>query len=321
MSADMDTAPSANAVHSLNLDARQRAMLKAMGTPVWWPMADVHQAEVHPPAPTAVETSEDSPKTAANTSTNTSTEANFHHEFSAKPAATPLTAPPPAQSATPRRAAPPVPVAAVASGPAPAVSRPVVHDMDWAELTDAINTCQACSLCKGRQRAVPGSGDTQATWMIVGEAPGEQEDREGLPFVGPAGQLLDAMLAAMGLQRDQGVYIANVIKCRPPHNRNPEPAEVAQCQPYLQRQIELVQPKLILALGRFAAQSLLAGVVPDVERLPLGKLRGQVYQVAGRPVVVSYHPAYLLRSPAEKGKAWADLCLAMEHLGVNPLDA
>ena len=186
--------------------------------------------------------------------------------------------------------------------------------MDWAELTEAINTCQACGLCKGRQRAVPGSGDTQATWMIVGEAPGEQEDREALPFVGPAGQLLDAMLAAMGLQRDQGVYIANVIKCRPPHNRNPEPAEVAQCQPYLQRQIELVQPKLILALGRFAAQSLLAGVVPDVERLPLGKLRGQVYQVAGRPVVVSYHPAYLLRSPAEKGKAWADLCLAMETL-------
>jgi DNA polymerase len=162
-------------------------------------------------------------------------------------------------------------------------------------------------------------GNRQARWMIVGEAPGEQEDKQGLPFVGPAGQLLDAMLAAMGLTREADVYIANVIKCRPPHNRNPEPAEVAQCRPYLQRQIELVQPDLILALGRFAAQTLLAGVLPDVDKLPLGKLRGQVYRVDGRPVVVSYHPAYLLRSPAEKGKAWADLCLAMEALGHNPL--
>jgi DNA polymerase len=162
-------------------------------------------------------------------------------------------------------------------------------------------------------------GNRQARWMIVGEAPGEQEDKQGLPFVGPAGQLLDAMLAAMGLTREADVYIANVIKCRPPHNRNPEPAEVAQCRPYLQRQIELVQPDLILALGRFAAQTLLAGVVPDVDKLPLGKLRGLIHRVDGRPVVVSYHPAYLLRSPAEKGKTWADLCLAMEALGHNPL--
>jgi DNA polymerase len=297
MSADMDTAASPDAVHTLNLDARQRAMLKAMGTPVWWPVAEQVKA-----VPNATQAAEPAPKFAANNSTNTSAEAVFAHKLAAKPVGSPL-------------------VAATLPASAPAAIRPTVDDMDWTELTEAINTCQACGLCKGRQRAVPGSGDTQATWMIVGEAPGEQEDREGLPFVGPAGQLLDAMLAAMGLQRDQGVYIANVIKCRPPHNRNPEPAEVAQCQPYLQRQIELVQPKLILALGRFAAQSLLAGVVPDVERLPLGKLRGQVYQMAGRPVVVSYHPAYLLRSPAEKGKAWADLCLAMEHLGVNPLDA
>jgi DNA polymerase len=124
----------------------------------------------------------------------------------------------------------------------------------------------------------------------------------------------------MGLTREADVYIANVIKCRPPHNRNPEPAEVAQCRPYLQRQIELVQPDLILALGRFAAQALLAGAVPDADKLPLGKLRGQVYRVDGRPVVVSYHPAYLLRSPADKGKTWADLCLAMNALGYNPLD-
>jgi DNA polymerase len=217
-------------------------------------------------------------------------------------------------------------VAQPVAPPAPQASPTATHTdgtaiatLDWDALTDAIQSCQACGLCQGRQRAVPGMGNRSARWMIVGEAPGEQEDKQGLPFVGPAGQLLDAMLAAMGLTREADVYIANVIKCRPPHNRNPEPAEVAQCRPYLQRQIELVQPDLILALGRFAAQTLLAGVVPDVDKLPLGKLRGQVYRVDGRPVVVSYHPAYLLRSPAEKGKTWADLCLAMEALGHNPL--
>jgi DNA polymerase len=271
------------ALHSLHLDERQRAMLAAMGTPVWWPEAI---AEVT--AAAATETIAEP----------------------ARPAHAPRTVP----------ATRPAPAVAPLAHPAAApTADPAIATLGWDALTEAIQSCQACGLCQGRQRAVPGMGNRSARWMIVGEAPGEQEDKQGLPFVGPAGQLLDAMLAAMGLTREADVYIANVIKCRPPHNRNPEPAEVAQCRPYLQRQIELVQPDLILALGRFAAQTLLAGVVPDVDKLPLGKLRGQVYRVDGRPVVVSYHPAYLLRSPADKGKTWADLCLAMDALGYNPL--
>lgn len=274
------------ALHSLHLDKRQRAMLAAMGTPVWWPQAITEVTDV------------------------AATEAVAGP---ARPAHVPHKAPVPA----PARPAPAVaPVVYPARAP---TTPPAVATLDWEALTEAIQSCQACDLCQGRQHAVPGMGNRSARWMIVGEAPGEQEDKQGLPFVGPAGQLLDAMLAAMGLTREADVYIANVIKCRPPHNRNPEPAEVAQCRPYLQRQVELVQPDLILALGRFAAQALLAGVVPDVDKLPLGKLRGQVYRVDGRPVVVSYHPAYLLRSPAEKGKTWADLCLAMNALGYNPL--
>jgi uracil-DNA glycosylase len=206
--------------------------------------------------------------------------------------------------------------------PPPAVPHPPVHgvaEMDWDALEDTIAQCQACGLCQGRTRTVSGMGPRQARWMVVGEAPGEQEDKQGLPFVGPAGQLLDAMLAAMGLTREHDVFIANVIKCRPPHNRNPDAAEVAQCLPYLRRQIDLVQPDLILAMGKFAAQALLQGVVPDVDKAALGKLRGPVYTVAGIPVVVTYHPAYLLRNPADKAKVWDDLCLAMAHVGHNPL--
>lgn len=285
------------ALHSLHLDERQRAMLATMGTPVWWPEA------VPPTAAPEVEPAPAQP-----------TLADRPPVVVAQPVALP--GPTAQRAATVRPAQAPAPQASPAAAHTDGTA---IATLDWDALTDAIQSCQACGLCQGRQRAVPGMGNRQARWMIVGEAPGEQEDKQGLPFVGPAGQLLDAMLAAMGLTREADVYIANVIKCRPPHNRNPEPAEVAQCRPYLQRQIELVQPDLILALGRFAAQTLLAGVVPDVDKLPLGKLRGQVYRVDGRPVVVSYHPAYLLRSPAEKGKTWADLCLAMEALGHNPL--
>jgi uracil-DNA glycosylase len=163
-------------------------------------------------------------------------------------------------------------------------------------------------------------GDRTPDWLVVGEAPGEEEDRQGLPFVGRAGQLLDRMLGAMGLQRGQGVYITNVIKCRPPQNRNPEPEEIAQCMPHLLRQIEWLRPTVVLAMGRFAAHALLGegGAVPAevLRQTPLGKLRGQVHQVtlAGQrlPLVVTYHPAYLLRSPSEKAKAWDDLCLALD---------
>lgn len=188
--------------------------------------------------------------------------------------------------------------------------------MDWDALQQAVAGCQACGLCQSRKNTVFGVGDTQARWMVVGEPPDEDEDLQGEPFVGQAGQLLDHMLKAVGLSRQgtgtQGVYIANVLKCRPPANRNPQPEEVLQCEPYLRRQVALLRPHIILALGRFAAQSLLQHSVPDVTTMPLGKLRGQVHHYEGVPVIVSYHPSYLLRTPQDKARTWADLCLAMD---------
>ena len=178
--------------------------------------------------------------------------------------------------------------------------------MDWPALAQAVAGCEACKLCKGRKNTVFGVGDTRAQWMVVGEAPGEHEDLQGEPFVGQAGKLLDNMLKAVGRSRRQGVYIANVLKCRPPGNRNPEPDEVAQCEPFLRRQVELLQPRIILAMGRFAVQSLLQTAEP------IGRLRGRVHQYNGVPVIVTYHPAYLLRNLPDKAKAWADLCLALE---------
>jgi DNA polymerase len=180
-------------------------------------------------------------------------------------------------------------------------------------LTQAIQSCQACGLCGQRKQAVVGTGHAQARWMLVGEAPGEQEDLHGEPFVGRAGQLLDRMLQASGLTRadatpEQQVYIANVIKCRPPGNRNPTPEEVQQCEPYLVRQVQLVQPRLIVAMGRFAAQALLKSSEP------IGKLRGRIHDFEGTPVVVTYHPAYLLRNPADKALAWDDWCLARSSM-------
>jgi uracil-DNA glycosylase len=190
-------------------------------------------------------------------------------------------------------------------------------------LKDAVAGCTACQLCTSRRQTVFGVGHAQADWMIVGEAPGEQEDIAGEPFVGPAGQLLDQMLRAVGQSRlaapdgsDAGdmqagdparrVFIANTLKCRPPRNRNPEPEEMARCEPFLQRQVALVKPKLILAMGRFAVRQLLKS--DDA----IGKLRGRVHQYEGIPVVVTYHPAYLLRNLPDKAKAWEDLCLAKQ---------
>ena len=178
--------------------------------------------------------------------------------------------------------------------------------MQWDELAQAVASCRACKLCSGRRNTVFGVGDIQADWLIVGEAPGETEDLQGEPFVGAAGQLLDNMLKALGLDRHHNVYIANVLKCRPPGNRNPQPEEVAQCEPFLRRQVQLLQPRIILAMGRFAVQSLLGTAEP------IGKLRGRSHQYLGVPVVVTYHPAYLLRNLADKAKAWTDLCLALE---------
>jgi len=175
---------------------------------------------------------------------------------------------------------------------------------DWIELKQAVSGCTQCGLHRTRTQTVFGVGDRNADWMLIGEAPGAEEDRLGDPFVGQAGRLLDNMLAAIDLHRTNNVYIANVLKCRPPGNRNPEPDEVAKCSPHLLRQIDLVQPKLIVALGRFAAQTLLN---TDAS---IASLRGKVYRYAGRPLIVTYHPAYLLRNLPDKAKAWADLVFA-----------
>ncbi|MBS0448781.1 MAG: uracil-DNA glycosylase [Proteobacteria bacterium] len=188
---------------------------------------------------------------------------------------------------------------------------PQIAELDWPELRAAVVACRACRLCDGRRQTVFGVGNERAHWMIVGEAPGEQEDKQGEPFVGKSGQLLDNMLRAIGLTRAPAeparqVYIANTIKCRPPGNRNPETDELAQCEPYLIRQIQLVQPKIILAMGRFAVQSLLR------TSEPIGRLRGRVHRYEGVPLVVTYHPAYLLRNLPDKARAWDDLCLAVE---------
>jgi uracil-DNA glycosylase len=174
---------------------------------------------------------------------------------------------------------------------------------EWQPLQQAVAGCTKCDLHKTRKKTVFGVGDSSARWMFVGEAPGADEDAQGEPFVGRAGQLLNAMFFAMGLKREE-VYIANVLKCRPPGNRDPQPNEVECCEPYLLRQISLIQPRLIVALGRHAAHSLLKTEVP------LSRLRGQRLAYHGTPLIVTYHPAYLLRSPGEKRKAWSDLCLA-----------
>ena len=178
----------------------------------------------------------------------------------------------------------------------------------WIELKQLVSGCTQCGLHKSRTQTVFGVGDEQADWMLIGEAPGAEEDRLGEPFVGQAGRLLDNMLAAIDLHRAKNVYIANVLKCRPPGNRNPEPEEVAKCSPYLVQQIERVRPKLILAMGRFAAQTLL-----DTDA-SIASLRGRVHRYAGRPLIVTYHPAYLLRNLPDKAKAWADLVFARKTM-------
>jgi DNA polymerase len=212
--------------------------------------------------------------------------------------------------------------AAIETAIDPALAERAAHiaTLAWGPLHEAVAACTACGLCESRKQTVFGVGHAQADWMIVGEAPGEQEDLQGEPFVGAAGQLLDQMLRALGLSRraESGegveddmagdparrVFIANTLKCRPPRNRNPEPEEMARCEPFLKRQVELVKPKLILLMGRFAVTQLLKSDEA------IGKLRGRVHRYEGIPVIVTYHPAYLLRNLPEKAKAWEDLCLA-----------
>lgn len=207
------------------------------------------------------------------------------------------------------RAAPepaePAPVAL----PLPAGSRDErIARMDWAELKAEVAKCTACGLRAGCTQTVFGVGDEKAEWLLVGEAPGAEEDRLGEPFVGQAGKLLDNMLAAIGLARGKNVYIANTLKCRPPGNRNPEPEEMATCGPFLLRQIALIRPRLILAMGRFAVQTLLQ---TDAS---IASLRGRLHQYAGVPLIVTYHPAYLLRNLPDKAKSWADLRFAVKTI-------
>ncbi|MDR3395662.1 MAG: uracil-DNA glycosylase [Parasulfuritortus sp.] len=179
-----------------------------------------------------------------------------------------------------------------------------VSTLDWDALHRSVLSCTRCSLHETRGQGVFGVGDITADWLIVGEAPGAEEDRLGEPFVGQAGKLLDAMLASIGLKRGDNVYIANVLKSRPPGNRDPKPDEVVACIPYLERQIDLIQPRIIVALGRIAAQSLL------LTETSISRLRGKIHEYRGVPLVVTYHPAYLLRNPADKAKVWDDLRLA-----------
>ncbi|PWB53123.1 MAG: hypothetical protein C3F18_07760 [Nitrosomonadales bacterium] len=190
----------------------------------------------------------------------------------------------------------------------PVARREAILRMDWAGLKAAVSGCTACQLHETRTQTVFGVGDEQAGWLLVGEGPGAEEDKLGEPFVGQAGKLLDNMLAAISLQRGRNVYIANTVKCRPPGNRNPEADEVAACEPYLTRQIALIRPKLILALGKVAAQRLLE---TDAS---IASLRGRLHQAQGIPLIVTYHPAYLLRNLPDKAKAWEDLCFAVRTM-------
>jgi len=187
-----------------------------------------------------------------------------------------------------------------------------IASLAWEAFASDVDACTACGLCRTRNRSVPGVGDTRAEWMFIGEAPGAEEDARGEPFVGQAGRLLDNMLAALGMDRRSNVYIANVLKCRPPGNRAPEPREAEACRPYLERQIALVEPRLLIALGKSAA-SLLLGTDASI-----ASLRGRVHRCQGRPLIVTYHPAYLLRSLGDKAKAWEDLLLARRTLAGLP---
>ena len=286
-----------------DLDERQRAMLAEMGVRVWWPQAAAN--DTSPPealsqsatavAPTAQALGAAEPP-AATPAVAMATPASVN--------TAPAHVSPPASRPAP--VAPPQ-AAAVVVGYALADG---VDTMDWATLQDTVAACRACDLCGHRQKPVFGVGDVQANWMVVGDPQAEAEGQHGEPFVGQASQLLDNMLKAVGLNRqaqgEGGVYITSSLKCRLPTGRNPSPQELATCAPYLARQVALVQPKVILVMGRFAVQSVLQSTEP------LGKLRGQVHRYQGVPAVATYHPDALLRNPADKAKAWADLLLALK---------
>ena len=301
---------------------RQRAMLEAMGLKLWTPPA---AAEAGSPANVAADATATPaaapPPRAVPASAPVAGPATRVPPMDAEVA---VAEPPPrrAPEPSPRTAPVAAPVLAAAAADAAlaqarGLARETIARLDWPGLRDEVAQCRACALCESRKHTVFGVGNERAHWMVVGEAPGEKEDLQGEPFVGAAGQLLDSMLRAVGLGRAEGpperqVYIANTLKCRPPRNRNPDPAELAQCEPFLQRQIELIQPRIILAMGRFAVQQLLRS------QEPIGRLRGRVHRYQGVPLIVTYHPAYLLRNLPDKARAWEDLCLALKTLDESP---
>jgi uracil-DNA glycosylase family 4 len=262
---------------TLALDARQRAMLEEMGIRLFEPGPRMPAGDAPPPAR----------PTAARALAGTEVATNFIAEDDR-----PVRA---AAGFSPEKAA--EPLARAAEG---------IELLAWDTLAQTVAECRACNLCNGRRNTVFGAGDQQADWLFVGDAPGDAEDLQGQPFAGQEGQLLDNMLKALGLARGAKVYIANLLKCRPPGNRNPDAAEVAQCEPFLRRQIELLQPRVIVVMGKLAMQALLR------TQEPVGQLRGRVHDYRGIPLVVTYPPAFLLRNLRDKGKAWADLCLALE---------
>ena len=270
---------------SLDLDERQRAMLQEMQLRVWWPRAE--------PAPVSLGAAAPAPRVAAPVAT--------------RPAARVM----PVRQADTVTAAP-EPVRRDSVSP-PAGD---IDSMDWPDLAHAISTCRACRLCEGRKAPVftPEAAPRQVDWLVVGEPPDAEEDRAGVPFVGQSGQLLDNMLRAVQVSRhgtgSVGARLTPVVKCRPAAVRNPLADELATCAHYLRREITLAQPKVILAMGRFAAQSLLGPGHPELAGVPFGKLRGQVHRFHGVAVVVTYHPTRLLRAQEDKARAWADLCLA-----------
>ena len=298
---------------SLDLDDRQRAMLLEMGVHVWWPKPQAPVlAESFAPVQAFVP-----PRGVEAASRAAPANQNATEIIAAFPLSTKAMAPSIVNASTP-----------TSERSTPASRADDVAAMDWATLTRTVGSCQACKLCTGRQAPVFAPGDTprQADWLVVGEPPDEAEERQGAAFAAQAGQLLDNMLKAVGVSRHAATsatagadaaspataaYVTNVVKCRPGTVRNPEPQELATCENYLRREVALVQPKVILAMGRFAAQTLLRDCLPEVASIPLGKLRGQVYRYHGIPVVVSYHPSYLLRTQQDKARAWADLCLAL----------
>ena len=264
------TAPLDKNATRFELDDRQRAMLAEMGVRVWMP-----QTERAAPALASVAAQTAAPPTSQQGA-----------------ASTPVA---PVSNAPQMLSVPIVDISQLPEG---------IASMDWAQLQSAVAACTGCGLSQSRQQAILGEGLASADWMIVGDAPGEEEDQAAQSFAGPAGQLLDNMLKALSLTREQ-VYLTHALKCRTPVGRNASQVEVSHCATYLARQVELVQPKVILAMGRTAALALLQSAEP------LGKLRSQVQSFKGVPVVVTYPPAYLLRNQADKAKAWADLCLAV----------